>query len=154
MALKIFTICFSEASKSFHDDLVEKFCLNKRVHDIDTNFFVHGGVPYWTIAIQYETVLVEDKGPNTQRIKKENHPFDEVQKLIFDQLRVWRKRAAEESGIPAYMICTNSQLVQMIFEKCNTLESLKLVKGFGKSRIEKHGKAIIEIIRSFNPHKE
>lgn len=150
MPIRIFTIQFSEETQSFHDDVVEKFCVNKRIHRIETKFFVRHGQPFWTVAIQYGVILSEEKGLVQQQDKKEIYPFDERQKVLYDRLREWRKQASEDTGIPPYMICNNRQLAQMIFQQCTTQESLKLIKGFGAKRIEKHGKDITAIIQSFN----
>lgn len=154
MQLKIITIPFSEATQLFHDDLVEQFCCNKHIYKMDVQFFVYSGVPYWSIALQYATILPERVEKKAQKGKKEDVPFDEFQKVLFDRLKSWRKQAAEESGIPAYMVCTNQQLEQMIFQKCTNLEGLKMIKGFGKSRIEKHGKALVALIGAFYTKRE
>jgi len=57
MPIRIFTLAFSEETQSFHDDLVQQFCVNKRVHRIETKFFVRQGQPFWTVAIQYGIIL-------------------------------------------------------------------------------------------------
>ncbi len=75
--------------------------------------------------------------------------LDDQQKELFIRLKEWRKAVAGEAGLPVYMIATNSQLVSIIIEKCSSLEELKLVRGFGKSKMEKYGKSIIEMVRQF-----
>lgn len=149
MQLKIITVPFSEATQLFHDELVEQFCINKHIYKMDVQFFVVSGIPYWTVALQFTPIVPERINLKAQKGKKEDAPFDAFQKVLFDRLKSWRKQAAEESGIPAYMVCTNQQLEQMIFQKSTTLEGLKLIKGFGKSRIEKHGKALVTLIGAF-----
>lgn len=49
MPVKIFTIPFHEETQTFHDDLVEQFCVNKRVHKIETKFFTRNHQPFWTV---------------------------------------------------------------------------------------------------------
>ena len=44
---------------------------------------------------------------------------------------------------------SNMQLEQIITQKCVTLEHLKTIKGIGKSKIDKYGKEIIEIVKVF-----
>ena len=47
MPVRIFTIPFDETTQTFHDDLVQQFCVNKRVHKIETMFFVRNHQPFW-----------------------------------------------------------------------------------------------------------
>ncbi|MEO6038239.1 MAG: hypothetical protein ABIQ93_07500 [Saprospiraceae bacterium] len=61
MPIRIFTIPFSEETQTFHDDLVQQFCANKRIHRIETRFFLRNSHPFWTVAIQYGTILSEDR---------------------------------------------------------------------------------------------
>ncbi|MBK8923197.1 MAG: hypothetical protein IPM81_17090 [Saprospirales bacterium] len=51
MPIRIFTIPFNEETQTFHDDLVMQFCVNKRVHKIETRFFTRNHQPFWTVAI-------------------------------------------------------------------------------------------------------
>lgn len=54
-----------------------------------------------------------------------------------------------QGGFPVYLIATNAHLAGAIRNKCTTLESLKLVKGFGKRKIEKYVKGLTAIIKTF-----
>ena len=140
MELRIITLPFDESTEGFPDEIITQFCMNKKVHSVQTQFFLKNNNPYWSVAIQYETIL---KGE--ERIKA----LDEAQQLLYKRLRAWRKEKGAKVGYPVYLIATNAQLTDMILLKCRTLESLKQVKGFGKKRIEKYGKLIIQIIQSF-----
>jgi superfamily II DNA helicase RecQ len=149
MPIRIFTLAFSEETQTFHDDLIQQFCVNKRIHRIVTKFFTRLDQPFWTVAIHYGVILSEEKGLVREQEKREVYPFDEQQKVLYTRLAEWRKETAESAGIPAYMICTNKQLAQMIFQQCVSLESLKMIRGFGAARIEKHGKGLTAIIKTF-----
>ena len=148
MPLRIFTIPFSEETQTFHDDLIIQFCTNKRVHKIETRFFVRNSMPYWTVAIHYGQILAEEKvrvsgGP------ADEYSLDDQQKALLIRLKEWRKEEADRQHFPVYLIATNAHLALAIRNKCTTLESLKLIKGFGKAKIEKYGKAITGIIKTF-----
>lgn len=75
--------------------------------------------------------------------------LDEAEKLLYERLRLWRKEESAKADMPAYMLARNSHLVQMVKQRCQTLESFKGIKGFGKKGIQKYGKQIIEIIKGF-----
>lgn len=107
---------------------------------METHFFREGGKPYWSVAVHYELVLAE---------RDKSHDLDEAQKLLFQRLREWRKETATKEGLPAYLLATNAQLTQMVQQKSTTLESLKLIKGFGKQHIQKYGRDIVARIKQF-----
>ena len=140
MQLKIFTLPFDEETEGFPDEIISEFCLNKKVLRIETQFFRREGMPFWSVAVHYEIVL-----PETDKLRD----LDDSQKLLFQRLKEWRKEAAAKEGLPAYLIATNAQFIQMIRLQCRTLESFKNVKGFGKKRAQKYGKRINELIKGF-----
>lgn len=144
MQIRIITLPFDEITQGFPDEIIGEFCLNKKVHDLRAKFFVQGGKAYWSVMISYEVLL---KGEETVR------EFDEIQRQLFERLKIWRKEQAEKEGFPVYLICNNAQLSQIVKSKCMTLESLKFIKGFGRKKIDKYGKQITELIKSFYEYK-
>lgn len=149
MPVKIFTIPFNEETQSFHDDLLTQFCINKRVHKIETMFFTRNHQPFWTVAIHYGQILFDEKNIKIGGTPAPEEILDDQQKALMIRMKEWRKGAAEEVGLPVYMVATNAQFISMIRQKCTTLESLKLVKGFGKTKIEKYGKDVTDLVRQF-----
>lgn len=51
MEVRIFTLPFDEISQGFPDEIIAEFCLNKKVHSIQTQFFLNEGHPYWSVAV-------------------------------------------------------------------------------------------------------
>jgi len=51
MDIRIFTLPFDPVLEGFPDDQIAEFCLNKRVHRLDAQFFVQEGRAYWSVAI-------------------------------------------------------------------------------------------------------
>jgi len=149
MPVRIFTIPFDETTQSFHDDLVTQFCVNKRIHKIDTMFFTRNHQPFWTVAIHYGQILFEEKNVKISGTPGPEHVLDDQQKNLLIRLKEWRRTAADEVNLPVFMVANNRHLVEIIQAKCSTLEHLKLVKGFGKTKIEKYGKDITNIVRQF-----
>ena len=141
MKIKILTIPFDDNSEGFNDEPVNKFCLNKRVHKIETEFFYGNNKIYWTVAVIYDEVVKP-----SEKIKE---PLSNSQKLLLKRLKEWRKQKAQKEGFPVFLVTNNAQLEQIIKEKCVTLEHLKTIKGIGKSKIDKYGKEITEIVKNF-----
>lgn len=149
MPVRIFTIPFHEETQTFHDDLLQQFCVNKQVHKIETRFFTRNHQPFWTVAIHYGAIFSEGKGFDPDKRKNEEAGLDEQQKVLLLRLKEWRREAGDTVGLPVFLIASNRHLIDMILHKCVSLESLKLIKGFGDKRIQKYGKGINAIIKTF-----
>jgi superfamily II DNA helicase RecQ len=149
MPIRIFTIPFNEETQTFHDDLVTQFCVNKRVHKIETKFFTRNHQPFWTVAIHFGQILSEEKNIRVTGTPAPEHLLDDQQKALLLRMKEWRRQAAEDAGFPVYLVATNAHLVSIIQQKCTSLESLKLVKGFGKAKIEKYGQALTTLVQQF-----
>lgn len=140
MDFRIFTLPFDPISEGFSDEIVTQFCLNKKVYSVQSQFFVHEGRPFWSVAVQYETLV---KGEEKVR------DLDEAQQLLYNRLREWRKKQGEKEGMPVFIIATNQHLVSMVRLKVQSLEGFKQIKGFGQKRVQNYGKAIIGMVKVF-----
>lgn len=147
METVIFTIAFDPAKEVFEDDDLKKFLLNKKIKHIRPEFFQTKEKAYWTVFAEYETVLDDSA-------KAKNQPaLSEPEHLLFNKLRIWRTEKAEKEGIPVFIIATNSELVAVVKKSPTNLEVLRSIKGFGKKKIDRHGKEIIEIVKAFHAQK-
>lgn len=140
MDFRIFTLPFDPISEGFSDEIVTQFCLNKKVYSVQSQFFVHEGRPFWSVAVQYETLV---KGEEKMR------DLDDAQQLLYNRLREWRKKQGEKEGMPVFIIATNQHLVSMVRLKVQSLEGFKQIKGFGQKRVQNYGKAIIGMVKAF-----
>jgi len=141
VAVRILTIPFDPAKQLFPDDELNRFLLSKHVKEMRAAFFQMDSRPYWTVYIEYDPVLEETREPE--------EGLSEAQRLLFQRLREWRKDKADREGIPVFIIAKNSQLVQIVRRAPMTLEALRQIDGFGKKKMERHGKEIIDILRAF-----
>ena len=55
---------------------------------------------------------------------------------------------SKKEGIPPYIICNNVQLARIVVKRPSSLNALQEIEGIGKSKIEKYGKEILQIIAS------
>ena len=149
MPIRIFTLPFSEETQTFHDDLVHQFCRNKRIHRIETKFFTKNNHPFWTVAVHYGAILSEEKPVRVFGVSGDEEGLDEQQKVLLLRLKEWRRETAEAAGMPVFIIASNAHLIGLIRNRCTTLESMKLVKGFGKAKIERYGKSLAALIKTF-----
>jgi len=141
MSCEIITIPFNPTTKGFHADELNKFCLNKKILGKRIEFFKDEKTVYWTVFIEYEPVL--------EYSSDEPRGLTEAGRLCYERLREWRKLTAEKEGVPPFVIAKNSHLVEIVNKEIKTLEALKQINGFGRKKVEKYGKDIIEIIKTF-----
>jgi superfamily II DNA helicase RecQ len=146
--IKIFTIPFSKQNETFFEDDLNRFLLNKRAKTVKAEFFKSRENFYWTVFIDYDTVIHEkEKGGKSKEIAKVK--LDEKDELLLRRLKEWRKDRADKEGIPVYIIANNAQLIEIIQSKPKSKEDLKQIKGFGKKKIETYGDDVLKIIGGF-----
>ena len=146
MSVRVFTIPFDVQREIFQDEDFTRFLLNKRVKRLQPEFFQANSKAYWTVFVEYETVVVQENASDKDHL-------DDAQSLFMKRFRQWRKEKAEKEGIPVFIIATNKQLVDVIRHAPVSLESLRSIHGFGKKKIERYGKEIVEIVKAFYEKK-
>jgi ATP-dependent DNA helicase RecQ len=68
---------------------------------------------------------------------------------LFEALRARRRELAQAANVPPYVIFHDSTLREMAELKPTTLEALSRISGVGAAKLERHGAAFVEVIRSF-----
>ncbi|MBE8163124.1 MAG: DNA helicase RecQ [Bdellovibrionaceae bacterium] len=69
-----------------------------------------------------------------------------VDEKIYDELRTLRKSFADKIGMPAYIIFDNKALMEMAHFLPDTEEKFLKIKGVGKVKYEKYGKAFLDLL--------
>jgi len=88
--------------------------------------------------------------------KKRKQQWEEIidlsehQQLTYENLRLWRNDKANKEGIKCFMICHNTELMEVAVRRPNTLEELQQIKGFRKYKIEKYGEDILSVLNACN----
>ena len=72
-------------------------------------------------------------------------PYDEI---LFDRLRVLRKKLAEEHKVPPYIIFSDMTLHEMCIYYPATLTDMKTVSGVGDAKLERYGIDFTEEIKT------
>ncbi len=144
MNIHIFSFPFEPEISGFDTQVLETFCLDKEVFDIQAHFFLREGQPYWTIYVRYRVSGVRNNQPLTDR-----QNWNERDRLLMDRLRAWRKQKAGEEGIPAYIVFTNRQMEAFVRQKVIHKSAFGPIKGFGAQKIARYGADIIRIVKAF-----
>jgi ATP-dependent DNA helicase RecQ len=76
------------------------------------------------------------------------------EKDLFEQLKKLRNRIAHEENVPAYLIFSDSSLLDLATYLPQRKEDLSKISGFGAFKIERYGNAFLERVQDYcNEHK-
>ncbi|MDI6687991.1 MAG: hypothetical protein QME06_07215, partial [Desulfobacterales bacterium] len=54
---KIITIPFDKDSRTFHEDVLNKSILNKKIKSYHVNFFQDGENSFWSVFLEYDPLI-------------------------------------------------------------------------------------------------
>jgi superfamily II DNA helicase RecQ len=145
MNIKVFNV---RLAKEFcHDDQVRMnaFLDSVEVKLTSTNFVTTGTSDYWSVVIFF--IPKQSKKEKDQaNFTGEDLSQNEVR--IFNALKSWRNDLAKQLEWSSFRICHNSHLMAVVKSNPKTLEALESVPGFGKTRTEKYGAAILTVLNT------
>lgn len=97
----------------------------------------------WSVLIHYEQTV-------TKRVTQMREIIDlsEHQQKVYENLRLWRNDKADKEGIKSFMICHNSELMEVAVRCPNTTTELRKIKGFGNFKAEKYGDDILSVLNA------
>lgn len=75
--------------------------------------------------------------------------FENEDEQLFEELRVLRKRLADQQAIPAYIVLSDKTLHLLASSRPTTIEAFGKISGIGEYKRDKYGKDFIEVIRKF-----
>jgi len=142
MKVKVFHIRLSKEYLQTDQDNLNNFLDSVTVKKTSTEL-VSGQVNFWSILVFYENQKPSDKLNTT-----DDTELNQEEKEIFEALKQWRLSKATQLNYPAYVICHNSQLIEIAKIKPQTVDELFKIKGLGESKIAKYGDDIIAVLNS------
>ena len=102
--LRIFTLKFQSALGAFDDAELQAFIKDKEVVSIRDHFFTKDDMPYLTVLVTYQLagpptdVPAVESAAATSRNEKWREILEEGDWPLFNTLREWRNRLANEEG--------------------------------------------------------
>lgn len=119
---------------------------------------------------EYPVLKITDKGNNVLfkkeqvflaapiqvTITKEPEIYQPLsyEKELFEQLKKLRNRIAHEENVPAYLIFSDSSLLDLATYLPQQKEDLSKISGFGAYKIERYGNEFLELVQDYcNEHK-
>lgn len=129
-------------TKEDDESLVNMFQQGKSIAELANHFQRKKGA----IRSRLKKLVGEEGARETPREKSEYNASARDEDQIFQVLREWRLRKAEESSLPPYCIFPDKTLHNIARARPSSLLDLLDIKGFGKMAIKKYGEEIIKII--------
>ena len=151
MKVRVFTLRWQSDGSGFDESELVAFGQTHHVLDVAQHFFVHEKVPVLVLVLTYR-----DMGPSARPIAGEGRrtaedveaSLDPAARARFAALRSWRNQYARKSGKPPYVLFTNRQAAEMATANPRTLADLARIEGFGASRIDEFGEALLDLLQA------
>ena len=130
---------------------LNRFLRSVRVLTVHREFVGQGDASYWALAVEYlpatDSTQPVMRGISSKTDFKALLPPEDF--ALFARLREWRKQIANTEALPVYAIFTNEQLAEMARRRCTSPAALREIDGIGQGRLDKYGRAVMEVIGGF-----
>ena len=144
MKVKVFTIRLSENELEIDQNSLNDFLESVAFKKSSTQFVELENESYWSVLVHYED---DEKEVKVTESKSEND-LTEREQLIYKNLKQWRAEKASEFGFKNFMICHNSELLNVAIQKPESINQLRKIKGFGEVKSDKYGDDIIALLNA------
>jgi superfamily II DNA helicase RecQ len=142
MQVRVFSIrldpAYLELDQQKLNDFLESVTFKK-----SSTQFLEGEAAYWSVIVHFET----EEQKNLIRFERKSYedllPKD---KQVYECLNQWRTEISKQLNQKKFMICHNSELIDLAIFKPSNLDELKQIKGFGKQKVDKFGEDILAIL--------
>lgn len=82
-------------------------------------------------------------------VKNDDWLRTEREERIWQALRTWRRDLAKQENVPAYIICGDKTLREIVEKMPKNLAELNKIYGLGEAKIQQFGKKILEVCEPF-----
>lgn len=144
MQVRVFSIRLDAAFLEYDQQQLNAF-LNSVTFKKSSTQFVDGEEAHWSVIVHYET-LEQQKPERLER--KSYEDLNSKDKQVYGFLNQWRTEKADALKLKKFMICHNSELIDLAMYKPSNLDELQQIKGFGKQKAEKFGEDILAILNA------
>lgn len=144
MQVSVFSIRLDAAFLEYDQQQLNAF-LNSVTFKKSSTQFVEGEEAHWSVIVHYET-LEQQKPERLER--KSYEDLNSRDKQVYEFLNQWRTEKSEVLKLKKYMICHNSELIDLAMYKPSDLDELQQIKGFGKQKADRFGEDILAILNA------
>lgn len=143
MKIKVFSIGLKAEMLEKDQRVLNEFLTTVTFKKSSTQFVEKGN--YWSVLVHY------DDNEITKPASLERKSFEDLSikdQQVYLYLKEWRTNKAEKLQQKNYMICHNSELIDLAMYKPSNLDELQQIKGFGQQKVEKFGDDILAILNA------
>ncbi len=114
---------------------------------------VCAGTPGWisgTASYGYKaSKSCRDRNHTIEQTSFEATPAVPVDEELRDFVREWRRTAARQKMIPAFVVMQDTTLEELCQKQPKTITELRQVSGMGEKKCEAYGEEILDLLRRF-----
>ena len=144
MQVKVFSIKLEAGKLEQDQQLLNKFLASVNFKKSNTQFIETEN--YWSIVVYYEANNTE----NLEVLERKSfEDLNAIDKQVYLHLKQWRTEKADKLNLKNFMICHNSELIDLAMYKPSNLDELQQIKGFGLKKATKFGDDILTVLNSF-----
>ncbi|WP_446010639.1 HRDC domain-containing protein [Candidatus Electrothrix sp.] len=140
------------------EEELNSFLRSHRVLTVHREFVADKENSFWNFCVEYLSGDSDDGKKLSGRSGKNRVDYKEVLSpedfKIFAALREWRKKAANDAGVPVYTLFTNEQLARIVTEKASSKAELQTIEGVGESRAANYGDSVIQLMRELTAEED
>ena len=144
MQVSIFSIRIDPAFLELDQKKLNEFLKTVTFKKSSTQL-IESGEFHWSVIIHYEN---EAQNKPEQLERKSYDDLLPKDKQVYGYLNQWRNEKSEQLNQKKFMICHNSELIDLAQYKPSNLDELQQIKGFGKQKADKFGEDILAILNA------
>ena len=148
MKSRVFSLVSSGEEKSRDEKSLNSFLRQVEVKNIFASI-VDERLPLWSILVFYEGEAAGGRRSGAKAEPEEEIILTAEEEQLYEKLRGWRWEKAKEENVPGYIIARNVSLKLLAKSDVRTEEDLLSIRGIGPASVEKHGAALLEVLRQF-----
>lgn len=80
--------------------------------------------------------------------RKHTMTMNDSDKVLWEELRIIRKKLADDQGVPPYVIFHDATLMEMVRFKPENPQEMLTISGVGQSKLERYGDAFMALFRA------
>lgn len=143
MQVKVFSIGLEAERLEKDQKMLNEFLATVAFKKSSTQYIEEEN--FWSLIVHYE------ENETSKPASLERKSFEDLSgkdQQVYMYLKEWRTNKAEKLQQKNYMICHNSELIDLAMYKPSTLDELQQIKGFGPQKAEKFGDDILAILNA------
>ncbi len=143
MKVKVFSIGLESDKLEKDQNMLNEFLATVTFKKSSTQYIEEEN--FWSVIVHYE----ENETKKPARL--EHKSFEDLSakdQQVYMYLKEWRTGKAEKLQQKNFMICHNSELIDLAMYKPSNLDELQQIKGFGPQKADKFGDDILAILNA------